>query len=149
MDLQKVYKLGDELLAEHGLVGWDFQLDAAKSRFGICRHGPQIISISRVLAKLNNEDAVRDTILHEIAHALLPRGVRHGPLWRIKAQSIGCNAQAGYDDSVVVPAPNHTGTCPNCHRTIKKFRRRKIACGVCCRQYNSGLFDQAYLIKWD
>lgn len=148
MDLRTVKKLGNDLMAEHELSCWSFELDNAKVRFGVCKHRTQTISISRALAKLNTEDIVRDTILHEIAHALVPTGVHHGPIWRAKAQSIGCDGRRTYGDTVVAPTAKYKGTCPNCGRVVEKFRRGRFACSVCCKRHNFGRFDSAYLIEW-
>lgn len=149
MDLRTVKKLGKDLLVKHHLTTWSFELDSAKVRFGVCTRQTQTISISRALAKLNTEEVVRDTILHEIAHALVPSGVGHGVIWRTTAISIGCNGQRTYDNTIVAPTAKYIGICPNCARLIERFRRSRIACGVCCKRYNGGGFTKEYLIKWE
>jgi len=58
------------LMQQHGLVGWTFKFDHARRRFGCCNFTRRTISLSRPLTFLNDDAEVRDTILHEIAHAL-------------------------------------------------------------------------------
>ena len=71
----------------HGLADWRFQFDRAKRRFGCCWSSRKMITLSRPLTFLNEVDEVRDTILHEIAHALVPGG--HTRAWRRKCIEIG------------------------------------------------------------
>ena len=76
-------------MQQHGLSaqGWRFQFDHARRRFGACRYGRKLITLSRPLVLLNPEAEVRDTILHEIAHALCP-GDGHGVRWKQKCREI-------------------------------------------------------------
>ena len=74
MNLNDAKTLANELMNQHGLYDWTFMFDDAKLRFGQCRHRSKEISLSRELTELNDVVHVKDTILHEIAHALLPRG---------------------------------------------------------------------------
>ncbi|MBZ2196753.1 SprT-like domain-containing protein [Occultella gossypii] len=144
MDLTDAEALGRELMAEHGLTGWTFGFDNAKRRAGACRYDRRRITISRYLTALHEPAQVRDTLLHEIAHALAGHGAGHGPRWRRIALEIGCTAQrrvpAGAGE---VPAP-WVGTCPAGHEHAR-FRRptRALACGRC-----SARFSTAHLIVW-
>ena len=132
--LMRVHKLGAE---------WSFRFDRSKVRFGKCNCGKKEISLSRYLAELNNEAEVRDTILHEIAHALAPRNAGHGPAWRRIALSIGCNGRRCYGEAVVRPQKKYKGTCPSCGRVIYRHRRTVIACGRC-----TPVFDLMYAFVW-
>lgn len=151
MKLNEASTLARNLMDAHGLHDWSLVFDRARTRFGLCVYGPKRIQLSRHLVKLNDEAQVRDTILHEIAHALVPRGAGHGPVWRRKAREIGCDAKRCYDTKeVVTPPGKYTATCPNCARVIKRFKRRRkrrrVACGECCRKHNGGRFDKQYLL---
>jgi predicted SprT family Zn-dependent metalloprotease len=144
MTLEGARKLAQELMRLHKLPPqWSFAFDRSKVRFGKCNYGKQQISLSRHLVELNSEEEVRDTILHEIAHALAPRGAGHGPVWQSLALSIGCNGQRCYGQQVVRPAPKHRGTCPSCRTVIHRHRRAVIACGKC-----TDVFDPKYLFVW-
>ena len=76
MELSAALKLGRELMASHGLGDWVLNLDRARTRAGACRPARREISLSAHLTRLHPEMEVRDTILHEIAHALVGPG--HG-----------------------------------------------------------------------
>jgi predicted SprT family Zn-dependent metalloprotease len=144
MKLSRAEELAKALMRQHRLPrSWSFTFDRSKVRFGKCDYRRRQISLSRHLVELNAEDEVRDTILHEIAHALAPRGAGHGPAWRALALSIGCNAQRCYGREVARPAPKYTGTCPACKRVIYRHRRTVLACGKC-----SDMFDPRFLFAW-
>lgn len=109
MDVTEAFDLLKEEMGAHGLIdlGWSAKLDDAKKRFGVCRMGPKEISISRPLVSLNPLEEVRDTILHEIAHALSweihkePCG--HDERWREICVRIGARPDRCYDEEVIQP----------------------------------------------
>ncbi|HXP48579.1 MAG TPA: SprT-like domain-containing protein, partial [Bacteroidia bacterium] len=72
MEVNDALAMAWKLMEKHELPikGWRITLDNAKRRFGMCKHGPKIISLSRPLIALNKPQRVEQTILHEIAHAL-------------------------------------------------------------------------------
>ena len=76
MDLRDAYAMAEYLLEVHGLDEWEVVYDGAKRRAGICRFAERQLGLSAPLTAVHSEDDVRDTILHEIAHALV--GPRHG-----------------------------------------------------------------------
>ena len=136
------------LMDRHGLQHWSFEFDRAVRRFGRCSITDKKITLSKPLTLANPVEHVKDTILHEIAHALCPpkrtRGKRqwdiHGPDWQKAAMRIGCTATRCYGDEVAAPDPvfrkQYKGTCPTCQRVINAYRRRHISCGKCCKTYN-------------
>src|SRR6476620_7955328 len=96
--------LATRLMREHNLVGWTFRFDHARRRFGSCRTREKVITLSRPLTILNTIDQVRDTVLHEIAHALTP-GDGPGLRWRQKCREIGAKPARCYtDEEVALPA---------------------------------------------
>jgi predicted SprT family Zn-dependent metalloprotease len=62
--------LARSLMAEHGLDDWTFVWTKAHSFAGDCNYQLRRIRLSAPWTKVNDETEVRDTILHEIAHAL-------------------------------------------------------------------------------
>lgn len=103
MDLNEAAKLAWLYMRLHQLDHWQFRFDRATTRFGCCHHRSKIISMSRTLVCLNDKREVRDTILHEIAHALAGPKVRaHGREWREIALRIGCNGRRCYGGEVLI-----------------------------------------------
>ena len=78
VDLDDATRLAFLYMRLHELDDWQFRLDRATSRFGSCNHRCKTITMSRLLVTLNDKREVRDTILHEIAHALAgPKAVSY------------------------------------------------------------------------
>lgn len=142
MGLEKAKLLAQQLMQEHNLHGWAFQFDNAKSRLGYCSYNKQLISLSKYYVELNDVEDIRDTILHEIAHALAPIGTSHGTQWKLQARAIGCNAKR-CDDNAKMPPKKYTGICPVCKKESQRNRMGMVSCGKC-----SNVFDKQYLLTY-
>jgi predicted SprT family Zn-dependent metalloprotease len=109
MDFKQAFDLLREEMGAHGLIdlGWEARMDHARKRFGVCRMSSKEISLSRPLVELNPEDEVRDTILHEIAHALAweihKENCGHDARWKAICERIGARPERTYDNDVVQP----------------------------------------------
>lgn len=97
--LVDVANLARDLMDRHGLGDWSFRFSAAESRLGECRERERLIRISRRHAVKDQPREVRDTILHEIAHALAGAKARHGPGWKAVAKRIGATPKARANES--------------------------------------------------
>jgi predicted SprT family Zn-dependent metalloprotease len=91
VDLQEAETLSLSMMDEHGLIeaGWTFRFDKATSRLGATHFHKNEISLSRLMVQYAQHEDVVQTMLHEIAHALLPSSVMHGKEWKVLAASIG------------------------------------------------------------
>ena len=145
MDLHIARRLALSLMAENGLLGWKFRFDRSRRRFGCCNHGRKRISLSAVLTRLNELKDVQDTIAHEVAHALTP-GKGHGRVWKRKAVQLGASPERCFDGTVNMPEPTFLGTCPSCGKSVKRFRRSRVACRECCEKHNEGRYSEDYRI---
>ena len=144
VDLRDAYAMAEYLLEVHGLDEWEVVYDGAKRRAGICRFAERQLGLSAPLTAVHSEADVRDTILHEIAHALV--GPRHGhdERWRRVARSIGGSGErCASPDAPTAPAA-WLGTCPGGH-TLDRHRRpvRVLTCGLCSRS-----FDLDHVYTW-
>lgn len=154
MNLNNAEKMAVDLMAQHGLRNysdslgfWRFEFDNAKRRSGYCLGDVRIISMSKYYVRLNDESAVRNTILHEIAHALVGGEHHHDEVWRQKAIEIGSDGRRcrNAEETVTVPAP-YEAVCPGCNRTVTAYRRprRHKSCGQCNPQF----FDTRFLLNF-
>ena len=149
MEINKATTLAKILLIEFGLKDWTIDLNNAKKRFGYCRAGTKTIGLSKPLIELNKEEIVKDTILHEIAHALVGAGHGHNLTWKRKAIEIGCNGKRCYGDEVTIPKGKYTAICHNCGKETQRHKKgRDTACGRCCRAYNGGRYDPRYKLEF-
>ncbi|ABS02736.1 SprT-like domain-containing protein [Kineococcus radiotolerans] len=142
MDAGEAVAMAEGLLAEHGLAGWAVVLDRARTRAGVCRADRREIGLSGPLTALHSPAEVRDTVLHEIAHALVGPAHGHDAVWRATALRIGCSGER--TSSAARPEGPWAGTCPAGHRTTRHRRPvRVVACGRCGRS-----FDAANVLRW-
>jgi predicted SprT family Zn-dependent metalloprotease len=93
-----------------------------------------LIEIGHYYAEHNPESAVRDTLLHEIAHALVGPGEGHGPKWQATALRIGATPRAcdTSPDTVVMPG-DWQARCPACEKTFHMYKRPRNLSGYSCR----------------
>jgi len=154
METTHASSLARGLMNQHGLHDWTFQFDNAKRRFGQCRFGTRTISLSAPLVKINDEARIRNTILHEIAHALVGAGHGHDYVWRMKARAIGCDGErCATGSDIAIPAHSWIGTCPSCFDTIGRHRltdkAQRVACGACCKTHARGRYDDRFRFVWE
>lgn len=144
MELNEARTLATRLMRQHELTGWQMVFDNARTRAGVCRADRRQIGLSRHITPLHSEDEVRDTILHEIAHALVGPQHGHDGVWRAKARAIGCTGMRCVPEgSAKVPAA-WVGRCPAGH----EFRRHRRPASVmtCVRCSRAGRRDP--VIDW-
>ena len=100
MEKGKAATLARQLMEEHGYGYLLFGFNRRKKSLGVCfikyrgTHAatPEGIELSEVWVPYLSEAEVRDTILHEIAHAMTPDAkYPHGTSWKLAAQRIGAN----------------------------------------------------------
>lgn len=130
MDLKEAGKLARELIKTH-CPGAKFIFNGGKRRFGVYYLRRNTIGLSRYLTELNNEQQVRDTILHEIAHALTPYH-KHDDVWVAKALEIGCDGKRCFTNEVQRPKGQITLECPKCKVEIPIYRITKNTGSQCC-----------------
>ena len=140
MELNVVKMLADKLLDKHGLIekGWRFSFDRAKRRAGSCKFSKKEITIAKAYAEQQEVMEIKNSILHEIAHALVGPQHGHSQIWRKKAKEIGCDASRCHH--IVFSKPKYVLTCNNrCfevfrYRVNQSFMQSKI-----CSKCNSNL----------
>jgi len=149
MDLKDTHTLALQLLEAHKLFDWDFQFDHAKVRFGSCNFSKKCISLSRHLTELNDKKHVKNTILHEIAHALVGPKHNHDQIWKRKAREIGCcGSRCYHSEDVAIPKRKYTAICSHCKHKFQRSIKRSIACGKCCKKYNNGKYARKFQIEF-
>ena len=92
--LEEVAALARRLLDEHGLESWRFELGRAERQLGVCRSHTRTIVIGTSHATRDPMAKVRETILHEIAHAIAGPEAGHGPRWKVVARGLGIDENA-------------------------------------------------------
>lgn len=135
MDQDKAGDMARDLMDDHGLALWSFAFDNAKRRCGNCDFGRRKITLSRHYVAMNDEWEIRDTILHEIAHAIAGFKAGHGPDWRKVAVRIGATPKRCADASVEMPKAPWKLVCATGHVVGFRHRRNRnmahYGCGKC------------------
>lgn len=137
LKLKATQELAMRLMTEHKLFGWQFRFNRAKRQMGVCRYPvrnrPGRIELSVHLVVRNEEAEIRDTILHEIAHALVGPQHGHDDVWKAKCIEIG--AAPKRCGQAVMPIGKWQAACPGCqksfHRHRKPVRRTGFFCAAC------------------
>lgn len=144
MDPGAATRLARELMLRHGLVAWSVGLDRAKTRAGACHFRDRRITLSGPLTRLHSEAEVTETILHEIAHALVGPQHGHDGVWRAAARRIGATGERCVPESAPRLVGDWTGRCPRGHE-VSRHRRptRVVSCSRC-----SPVFDARFLFAW-
>ena len=104
--------------------------DRAKRRLGVCKHKRKHIGISSYMSKDPQTTApqVKNTSLHEIAHAVVgPSRKSHGPEWKAKAISIGCDGECCGHSFVSTPRTYEYRCRAGCWSVIKRLKWQALA----------------------
>ncbi|MEE9367596.1 MAG: SprT-like domain-containing protein [Pontiella sp.] len=127
---KNVLMLAQELIALHGLKKWRFKFDHSTRRAGCCNYRDKMISIAFELARSGSDEDIRDTILHEIAHALAGRKHNHDAVWKAKAHEIGCTGERTH--KLQFAPPRWSVTCENrCWTQTAQQRNSNLICRKC------------------
>ena len=89
MNNSEAARLARTLMNQYLSKDWHFKFNRKKQVLGECDHKNKTIYLSTEYVKHAKEAQVRQTILHEIAHAMLDSGHGHDELWRNLFISIG------------------------------------------------------------
>ena len=133
--MQQVEDHAAQLLERHLNTGapatrWRFRFETATGRAGICRYTTRTISLSVSYVLRAPWDDIRDTLLHEIAHAIVGPGHGHDAAWKTAARRIGCTAKRC--STVTHSLKRWIAECPRCRdrwfrqRLTKQVRQRSI-----------------------
>lgn len=135
--LAEVEALGAELLGQYAGRGrldsrWIFGFDLARVRAGACDYTNRTITLSVSYCQRASLARIRDTILHEMAHAICGPNHHHDETWRRVANSIGSSGDRCH--RVEHTTAGWTGAC-GCGRLWSRHRlgarMRSARCAAC------------------
>jgi len=143
-DLHDVRREAEHLIATHLDESWSFAFDNAKRRAGQCDYTRKRITVSRYLSARYDDDTNRQTLLHEVAHALAGPRAAHGPAWKRVARAIGYTGGVTHHGETATELAPWVGVCPAGH-VAHRHRRptRPMSCARC-----SPRFDERHLFAW-
>ncbi len=136
--LREIQGLGDKLVSafqSKGALpaGWVFGFDLATSRAGVCRYVEKRIDLSVSYCLAATRAEIEDTVLHEIAHAIVGPRHNHDAVWKAKAREIGCAGERCH--RVQHSTPKWIGECGCGQQWFRQTLQRRImrnrACAKC------------------
>lgn len=152
-------------------MDWTFEWSNKRNAFGTCARrrrrryvngsfGIEIYNKRIQLSKwlvANSESTFeewKDTMLHEIAHAIDVeiRGTSdHSYTWKSIASSVGARPERTTDVKISHENSKYTMTCISCGEksaSHKKKRAGRVSgCVPCCNKYNNGKFSYDYALE--
>jgi len=136
-ECQGARTLAVALMAQHGLSGWSFGFNKNVRRTGVCiyptRTQPGRIELSIHLIAMNSDEDIRDTILHEIAHALTGAEHNHDEVWKAKCREIGARPERCYGEEIEMPKGRWVAECGSCQKKYYRHRRPRHLVGWHCK----------------
>ncbi len=137
MESLEIIKLANDLMRQHMpnhvKLGWRFEFNNRKRSFGLCNYRTQTIELSNHYAFLMKEESIKDTLLHEIAHALTPSN-GHGSSWRSKYIELGGKGTrtSSVEEKIleeniskIINKAKYIYECPACKNQIPFHRKTK------------------------
>jgi predicted SprT family Zn-dependent metalloprotease len=146
--LEEIRTQARTIMDAHGLTDWKLTFDRAVRRAGITRFDRKVISLSaplmRKYAEVGAHEQVRETILHEVAHALAGPRHNHDATWQAIARRIGSTGLRTVAPDAPTIETDWVGTCPAGHTVTRHRRPAGIrSCSRCAQG-----FDDRFLITW-
>jgi predicted SprT family Zn-dependent metalloprotease len=131
-DLAAVAAWAVQVMHTFGLIAWRFDFNRRKTSLGRCRHGLRRIELSVHLIERNPPAEIRETLLHEIPHALVGRGHGHDAVWKAMCGRVGCKPERCGDADM--PQGRWRAECGSCGRRLHRHRRPRRMEGWFCRR---------------
>ena len=145
MNLFDAEILAKELISEH-IPHYRFGWMNEKTVNGRCRYDSKTIVLSRPRTTLRTRDAVRNTIMHEIAHALTPEA-GHGRAWKMQMIRFGLKPERCSSDAIDESRiSNWRAVCKGCGKISYMIRKPRVdrSCGECSPK----VYNEKYLLTY-
>jgi predicted SprT family Zn-dependent metalloprotease len=133
MELVEARRLVVKLLRRHGLRGWTYATNKRKRTLGLCFSKLKRIELSVNFVSHNPQPVVLETILHEIAHAIVGTEHGHDDVWKEMARHVGASPSRT-TKNVTMPHGKWQATCGGCGHLFSRHRRPKYLDGNSCRR---------------
>lgn len=131
--LREAALVSAEIMLKHGLGKWTLKLSDKRTTLADCSSSKQTIRFSRHFLKVASKDEFIGVIYHEVAHALLPSWVHHGPQFVKKCIEISPTPDFATRNHPV-DIHRFKTLCPECGTEGGCNRKRRAICLPCSRQ---------------
>ena len=153
MTINQAITIAKKVLSEHTeLRYWSVTTNKRKTSFGTCSYTKKEIQLSEYKLPVMTDAGIKDTIFHEIAHALCP-GHHHDRVWKMKCIELGGDGKSrhgaekfkGGEEGMRIAAEKiakYTLTCPVCGAVY--YKNRRPANSSSCGKHGRRCYDPKY-----
>jgi predicted SprT family Zn-dependent metalloprotease len=153
MTINQAITLTKKMLSEYSeLSRWNVTTNRRKKAAAVCNYTYRQIELSMYVIPSLLDSSVKDSIIHEIAHALCP-GENHNNVWKRKCIELGGNGQRCYSSvdyregakgriELQEKLAKYTLTCPVCGE--KYFKNRRPTKSSSCGKHGTRGYDPKY-----
>lgn len=142
-------QLALQLMHRWGLHDWSFKINRRRRSLGMCYVGSRRIELSVIYIRNNSAEHIKETLLHEIAHALTPNH-GHDKIWLDVVEQIGGRAKVKCSDAQM-PLGHWRAKCPTCCKTFSRHRKPRIDdifhCTACGEERGLLTFERIAPVK--
>lgn len=136
MTRESIIRMAHGYLLQYGLLekGWKFIFTKSYKSLGQCRYDTKEIAFSEKWREAPLVE-IRDTILHEIAHALTGPGHGHDLKWKKNCIKIGAKPNRLHDSTIpgVYNPSKYKWHCDNCGKNFYRVRKPNTAYFCCLK----------------
>jgi predicted SprT family Zn-dependent metalloprotease len=142
-EIIEICKFAKEQIDKH-CPEYRLAFNKRKRALGVCDYRKKQIQLSLIHMKIQPLDIMKNTVIHEVAHALT-EGHHHDRVWKRKFIELGGDGQR-LCTICEMPKGKYTYECPNCKKVSHFYKQVKAerACGECCNTYNAGRFSDKF-----
>lgn len=124
MDVNEALTRGRARMDEWRLHDWTLELRRSRRRIGVCYYRDRLIGLSRAFVEMNDWDTVEQTVLHEIAHALVGVGHGHDSVWVDMAFSVGVREPSSRSRGTQQIPGRYRSVCGTCG--VVGYRHQRV-----------------------
>lgn len=138
---EELQAASDKLGYEH-FAGWTLTFNRAFKAMGTTKYREREVCLSKHFLPRFTEEAIRDTIRHELAHVVAGSAAGHGAVWRMAARALGARPErTGGEDLGPRAEPLYRGVSPlcDCHPTAHRLGKNHRAGLYVCKLHGNRL----------
>lgn len=138
MNIEEFLKSTRIIVDDCCLYDWKIKITDTKRRLGSCNYTKKELNFSKNLILNNSREEIRDTVLHECAHAIAGHGAWHWYKWKICALKIWLQNPQTCNTTANQAEWKYKMQCAGCgeiYHFYKKVSKLNKACYNCCKKH--------------